>query len=202
MPADMSTEKIFEPTVQIQRFKNTVPPQVQLGVFQIWHSGIADFTGALKEYHREQKADADADAGVNMPAVKSLSRAKRREQIEQLRQEAVISYEERKGSAAQQFGDPYCTVFIAHLAPGTTEEDVAAAVRAVLPDVPAAVPPHVALVLRQAKRPYAFVTLGSRAEARQLLSLGRLDVLGRRVVVDVERGRIVKNWLPKRLRKR
>lgn len=196
----MSTEKIFEPTVQIQRFKNTVPPQIQLGVFEIRHSGIADFTGALKEYHREQKDDAAA--GMNMPAAKSLSRAKRREQIEQLRQKAVISYEERKGSAAQQFGDPYCTVFIAHLAPGTTEEDVAAAVRAVLPDVPAATPPHVALVLRRARRPYAFVTLGSRAEARQLLSLGRLDVLGRRVVVDVERGRIVKNWLPKRLRKR
>ncbi|GAV29524.1 hypothetical protein PMKS-003025 [Pichia membranifaciens] len=105
----MSTEKIFEPTVQIQRFKNTVPPQIQLGVFEIRHSGIADFTGALKEYHREQKDDAAA--GMNMPAAKSLSRAKRREQIEQLRQKAVISYEERKGSAAQQFGDPYCTYY-------------------------------------------------------------------------------------------
>lgn len=196
----MSTEKIFEPTVPIQRFKNTVPPQVRLGTFEIRHNGLADFTGALKEYHREQQTHAGA-AGPNQPSGRGARSTQSREQVEQRRQEAVISYEERKGSAAQQFGDPYCTVFVAHLAPDTTQDDVAAAVRAVLPDLPATLP-HVALVRRRARRAYAFVTLGSRADARQLLSLGRLDVLGRRVVLDVERGRIVKNWLPKRLRKR
>lgn len=199
----MSTEKIFEPHVQIQRFRNTAPPQVRQMLFEVPYEGIAYFKNALKEYHEERKekslATEDSSTAISAPTV-SLSEGKKREQQELLRQQAVVAYEARKTSAGQHFGDPYCTVFMAHLPPETTESDIAAAVSAVLANSSA---PHVTLIHRQHRRSYAFVTLTNRTDARQLLSVGtRFEVLGRRVVVDVERGRIVKNWLPKRLRKR
>lgn len=193
-------DRVFEPKVHIERFINTVPEQVRLGVYTVHNEGIAGLLDKVKEHGERSKA-----ATLEMKDKKDKKdEGKDREQA---RQEAIVEYERRKSAMSREFGDPYSTVFVAHIPVGVDEAEIERVVRGKTPGLSRC---EVRLVRRRgrrgrrARRPrYAFVTVGSRQEARRCVSCcRRAELGGRSVAVEIERGRIVKNWLPRRLRGR
>lgn len=209
------SEKVFVPKIQIQRFQNTVPEQVRLGIYNIKHERISEFMDLLKKYNDDDSISKEkAKSEITEDQIfKEKEKEKEKEKKEQLRQEAIILYEKRKSKISKTFGDPHFTVFIAHIPIEATEEDVELGIRRKIPTLTKC---KICLIKRlisssidknsnnkmKTKLNYAFVTLGNKNECRQVLSMGRhIQVCGKNVIVEIERGRVVKNWLPKRLRK-
>lgn len=204
------SEKVFVPRIQIQRFQNTVPEQVRLGIYNIKHDGISEFIDLLKKYNHDNDSTNNRETKSK---INKDNKIKEKEKNEQLRQEAIISYEKRKNKISKTFGDPHFTLFIAHIPIEATEEDIEFGIKRKIPHLTKC---KICLIKRinttsidknddnkrKTKLNYAFVTLGNKNECRQVLSMGRhIQVCGRNVIVEIERGRVVKNWLPKRLRK-
>ncbi|KAJ2235882.1 hypothetical protein GGI13_008550 [Coemansia sp. RSA 455] len=91
--------------------------------------------------------------------------------------------------------DPYKTIIVARLNYDTTEKDL----RAEFQPIGNIVSIKMVNDMEGNFRGYAFIEFEREADMRE--AFRRADatrILGRRVVVDVERGRTVKGWLPRR----
>lgn len=185
------------------------------------HDKISDFLTLLGQYANENRKEA-VEKGV-CPQEKKCRDGLSKEERERNRKAAIVRYQQRKEEADRQadqkagheagqeagsvstgktasYGDPYCTLFLAHLPRKVTAQDVSQ----VCSKYGAVV--QTSVVQRGGKRPYAFVVYGERSEARRALAglhRGSFPFSGEttRIVADVERGRVVKNWVPARLRR-
>ncbi|KAI9592963.1 hypothetical protein BDF19DRAFT_387871, partial [Syncephalis fuscata] len=96
-------------------------------------------------------------------------------------------------------GDPYKTLFIGRLSYEATEEDIRRAFDRYGKIV------NIGLVRKkdsQKSQGYAFIEFEDERDMKDAYKDGDgMKLLDRRVVVDVERGRTVKDWRPKRLGK-
>ncbi|KAI8319524.1 U1 small nuclear ribonucleoprotein 70 kDa, partial [Martensiomyces pterosporus] len=91
--------------------------------------------------------------------------------------------------------DPYKTIIVARLNYDTTEKDIQSEFDAFGPIA------SIKMVndMDGNFRGYAFIEFEHEADMREAYrSADGMRILGRRVVVDVERGRTVKGWLPRR----
>ncbi|KAJ1604288.1 U1 snrp Snp1p and RRM domain-containing protein [Cryptosporidium canis] len=92
--------------------------------------------------------------------------------------------------------DPYNTLFIARLNYDTTEKTL----RKELEEFGNLVSLHLVTDLEGESRGYAFAEFENEESLKQAYrSLNKKVIDGWRILVDVERGRTVENWLPKRL---
>jgi U1 small nuclear ribonucleoprotein len=114
------------------------------------------------------------------------------------REKKIAEYEQRKYEDHQRTADPKRTVFVGKIPGDVTERQLkrvveklcgAGAVRSV----------RIVYDLKGRSRKYGFIEVEAERFAKELHQRG-LIVDGHRVVVDIERGRVDQNFLPKRLR--
>lgn len=216
----MTSDRGFVQNRTIESFRDTATPQVRDDCrFKLNHSSLAGFIGQL-ENHSSEKANInktkDSSACENGKSKKSTdlkinSKTKTKEQLDQQRKEAIVRYEQRRLQRDEsQFGDPYNTIFIAHLPHNITQEDL-------LKECSVYGKVHQIHIIRndknecrrKRKRPYAFVSFEEKSHSRMALTglnnnsteSSSRSTSSRRVV-DVERNRFLKNFLPTRLRKK
>ena len=160
--------------------------------------------GGAGEEEQEEPGEAAEGGGAGRAYMRPgpPGRADRRERRrEALRRRAAAELQRRADEWApprerpEATGDPFRTLFVGRLAYGCSEEELRAAMERF------AAVDRVVIVKDLAGKPrgYGFVEF---REAEGMKSAYRrtnhLEIAGRRVVVDVERGRTVKGWLPRR----
>ncbi|KAI8807838.1 hypothetical protein BJ742DRAFT_678538 [Cladochytrium replicatum] len=98
---------------------------------------------------------------------------------------------------AKATGDPYCTLFVARLSYDTTEKHL----RRIFDEFgPIKTIRMVQDTLKNKPRGYAFIEFEREKDMRVAYKeMDGAKIDGRRIVVDVEQGRTVKDWRPRRL---
>lgn len=198
----MQVEKAFLPKRQVQRFKETTPPQVRAGMHSVQHQGVGAFVAELKSRAMERRSKGAPGLGAG--SLPDEKKSRRRQQL----QEDIVYYENQRDQLheSSDLGDAYSTVFVAHIPTETSDEEL----RALFSKHGSVTKlTHVKRTVRGKRRAgYAFVVYANRADAKRVVANGNtigstrmFSLHGKRLVVDVERGRVVKNWLPLRLRR-
>ncbi|RKP26091.1 hypothetical protein SYNPS1DRAFT_2267, partial [Syncephalis pseudoplumigaleata] len=151
--------------------------------------GISGYFHLLKDY------DPDYVPRETPEQARLRKRAEKLVQHEKKLKEQLEQWDPHKDPRAS--GDPYKTLFIGRLSYEATEEDIRRAFDRYGKIV------NIVLVRNketQASRGYAFVEFEDERDMKDAYKYGDgMKVLDRRIVVDVERGRTVKDWRPKRL---
>ncbi|KAF5367051.1 hypothetical protein D9758_004054 [Tetrapyrgos nigripes] len=164
-------------------------------------SGVAAILAQLKETATENLAADDQMEEGEEPVFTLAEEAKRQ-----------IRREERKKRKAEQFrvakdsykpsddpeavGDPYKTLFISRLQKGATENDLRR-------EFETYGPIERVRIVRDKKsrsRGYAFIVYERERDMKAAYKESDgLHIMGKRILVDVERGRTVRGWKPRRL---
>ncbi|KAH8584261.1 U1 snrp RRM domain containing [Cryptosporidium sp. chipmunk genotype I] len=111
-------------------------------------------------------------------------------------QRKIESFNPREENLNSKTGDPYNTLFIARLNYDTTERTL----RRELEVYGNLLNLHIVKDFQGESRGYAFAEFENEDSLKEAYkSFNRKNIDGWKVLVDVERGRTVENWLPKRL---
>lgn len=197
---------VFQPLNRVQIFKETVPAQVRSDTWTLNYEGFSpNLLEELKKHAKEVKPSEQT-------IIHNEKQREKASATRQAKQEQLLLYEQKKMKLLENkdLGDAYCTVFVAHIPVSAKEKDLRKLFEKFGPVV------NVTLIRRtkvkagktKARKGYAFVVFGNRNDAKKAVSHAStiggsrmMTINGQRLVVDVERGRVVKNWLPKKLRK-
>lgn len=131
---------------------------------------------------------------VTQQTKKELKREKRRSEIEERKSKGLANYNPKEDPEAQ--GDPFTTLFISRLDYSVTEEELKKDFEMYGPIE------RIRIVRDQQGRSkgYAFIVYQQERDMRAAYKDAEgIKIKGRRAMVDVERGRTVKDWKPKRL---
>ncbi|CAO1636764.1 unnamed protein product [Parajaminaea phylloscopi] len=161
--------------------------------------GVAAFLERVKQEAADKGQATEGQEGDEEPTDAAyVSLEKRREEKkrhqEEYRKEAEASYDPQKDPNAE--GDPFKTLFISRLSYEATEADLNKEFGIYGPIE------HLKLVKdKEGKsRGYAFIVYEREKDMRTAYKdADGLKIRGRRILVDVERGRTVKGWKPMRL---
>lgn len=197
---------VFQPLQRVQVFKETAPAQVRTGVWKLnYESFNNNILDELKKHAQEIPSCRGTPARNKKKDADELA-------VKKIKQEQILRYEQKKTKLLENthLGDAYCTIFVAHIPVTASEGDV----RKVFEKFGTVMK---VTIIRQKKvkagktktrRGYAFVVFQHKNEAKKVVSAAStiggsrmLSIDGQRLIVDVERGRVVKNWLPNKLRK-
>ncbi|KAI8466296.1 MAG: hypothetical protein J3K34DRAFT_434321 [Monoraphidium minutum] len=142
----------------------------------------------------ELKVQARVEAETKMEKDKRLVEWKLEQNVKLL-EERVARYDPNKDPLVE--GDPFKTLFIARLSYEVTERRLRSEFERFGPIR------HVRMVQAKDKdkpRGYAFITYESKTDMKEAYkSMDGVKIEGRRILVDVERGRTVEGWRPMRL---
>jgi U1 small nuclear ribonucleoprotein len=204
MIPESKLERAFSSPRNVQRFQNTIPAQVRLNTYTMQHEGIGEL---LKEMKKHCKSYNNDESKITKPNNNNNSQLLNKRQ---LRNEQIIEYERKKNELIDNklFGDTYNTIFVSRIPIETTETELKELFNYY------GIVLNVTLIKRFVHKKkiqrlgYAFIEFKDRNDAKKVIATGntiggsKMFVLhGRRLVLDVERGRVVKNWLPLRLRR-
>lgn len=204
-----SVERAFALGTHIQRFIDTSPAQVRnVRSYTQRYDGIGSLLEEVRKHSKTHQSKAKKEHKVI--GKKDDSRGKeilRR----QHRNEQIIEYEKQKNQLIynKSLGDAYNTIFISRIPITVTEDELINLFK-----------PHCEKILniRIIKRfvkngkvqrlNYAFLELSNRNDVKKIVNTANtiggsklFTIHGKTLQVDPERGRIVKNWLPLRLRR-
>lgn len=156
-------------------------------------SGVAQYLEELKNYPEEYIHDS----GDSWFQRKLVQRAEHKEKLEKQLMEGLASYD--PANDAQARGDPFKTLFVARLGYDVKESDLEREfgrfgpierIR-IVKDNTGDKKPH---------RGYAFIVYEREKDMKAAYKeTDGVRIKDRRVLVDVERGRTVKGWKPRRL---
>lgn len=197
---------VFQPLHRVEIFKETAPEQVRTNVWTLNYDGFDNSVLDALKSHAQDKTI------IRKPPTKIITENEDDGLVKKTRQEQILRYEQRKTALLENkdLGDAYSTVFVAHIPVTATEEDL----RKVFEKFGTVL--KVTIIRRKKmklgktthRRGYAFVVFENRTEAKRVVSQAStiggghiMSINGQRLVVDVERGRVVKNWIPRKLRK-
>ncbi|KAI7887140.1 RNA-binding domain-containing protein [Lichtheimia hyalospora FSU 10163] len=151
-------------------------------------TGIADYLPMLKNY------DPDYVPWKTLEEKRKERAENKKKQADERLEAAIATYDPEKDEKVQ--GNPFNTLFIGRLSYDLQEDDLMREFEQYGPVK------HLRLV-RTAdgkSRGYAFVEYEREKDMRAAYKdADGLKMLGRRILVDVERGRTVKGWKPRRL---
>jgi len=174
---------LFTPRPPPQHLRSQVPYRpVRL-------SGCADFVEFFSTDPNPDRADWESPLQRKARLHKEKLEAHKESQ-----KQAIESYDPHKDPEAS--GDPFRTLFVSRISYDTTEKklkrefEVFGAIKKV----------HMVYDKKGKPRGYAFIEFDHERDLKNAYKQGdgkKID--GRRVMVDVERGRTVEGWLPRRL---
>lgn len=163
------------------------------------HDTLPNYTGLSKYLSHFEKPDAEQQPQGGFPFDNKKER-KKRKATEKLKthllelEETVKAWDPSANPEAT--ADPYKTLFVGRMSFGTSEHKLKREFENYGPVKKARI------IVDKDKKPrgYGFVEFERERDMRNAYKLadGR-KIDGRRVVVDVERGRTVRNWRPRRL---
>jgi len=156
------------------------------------YTGIAQFVTAFAPETNENLSLGRDPFETKKTRKKRLLKERIKKHKDQL-EEAITNWDPQKDSKATV--DPYKTLFVAKISYGTTEHKLKREFEIYGPIR------KIRLVQDKDGKPrgYAFIEYEREKDMRNAYKLGdgkKID--GRRVLVDVERGRTVRNWRPRR----
>ncbi|OBZ83242.1 U1 small nuclear ribonucleoprotein [Choanephora cucurbitarum] len=150
--------------------------------------GIASYVDQLRNY------DPDYVPWKTLEEKRKEKAEAKRKQAEANLKEKLAEYDPEKDPNID--GDPFNTLFVTHLSPELTESDLAREFE-LYGQIK-----KIRLVRDQEgkSRCYAFIEFEREKDMRAAYKdADGLKILGRRILVDVERARTVKGWKPRRL---
>lgn len=149
--------------------------------------GISSLTGEIDAYTEEYKAEGKS---VVSELLKE-ARDKHKKKHDAL-WESITKWDPEKDS--QVSGDPYSTIFVGRLDYDVTELELTDQF-STFGEIG-----HVRVVRDKAgkSRGYGFIVYKTDRDARAAFDRANgIEIKGRKAVVDIERGRIIKNWRPR-----
>ncbi|KAL4400005.1 hypothetical protein ACI68E_002918 [Malassezia pachydermatis] len=155
--------------------------------------GIAAFLERARQEISQHVTDADDETDAIVTQTEIRREQKRRERAETQKRMREAYHPKEDTHAA---GDPFKTLFVSRLSYDTTERDLAHEFDRYGPIE------NISIVrdLQGKSRGYAFILFERERDMRTAYSRAEgLAIHGRRVLVDVERGRTVRDWKPMRL---
>ncbi|KAL2109879.1 hypothetical protein VUR80DRAFT_1885 [Thermomyces stellatus] len=162
-------------------------------------SGVAQYLPALQVY-KETDVYEPTESWLQM---KDRKKRERKEQLEKLLTEGPKNYKPHEDPNIR--GDPFKTLIVARLSYEATEHDLEKEFARFGPieRIRIITDTHSHLHPKKKKKPhrgYAFVVFERERDMRAALeSCDGMRIRDRRIKVDVERGRTVKGWKPRRL---
>ncbi|KAI8638510.1 hypothetical protein BD408DRAFT_422922 [Parasitella parasitica] len=150
--------------------------------------GIASHVNELKNY------DSDYVPWKSLEEKRKEKAEMKRKKAEEALQEALAKYDPEQDENID--GDPFNTLFVTHLSPELTESDLTSEFE-LYGQIK-----KVRLIRdkEEKSRCYAFIEFEREKDMRAAYKdADGLKILGRRILVDVERARTVKGWKPRRL---
>ncbi|KAI8068762.1 hypothetical protein BDF21DRAFT_401625 [Thamnidium elegans] len=150
--------------------------------------GIASYVPQLKNY------DADYVPWKSLEEKRKEKADAKKKKAEEALQAALAQYDPEKDEHID--GDPFNTLFVTHLSPELTESDLAREF-----ELYGQIKKIRLIHDKEGKsRCYAFIEYEREKDMRAAYKdADGLKILGRRILVDVERARTVKGWKPRRL---
>ncbi|KAL0145024.1 hypothetical protein V8B55DRAFT_1347454 [Mucor lusitanicus] len=150
--------------------------------------GIASYVNELKNY------DADYVPWKSLEEKRKEKAEMKRKKAEEALQEALAKYDPEQDENID--GDPFNTLFVTHLSPEATETDLMSEF-----ELYGQIKKIRLIRDKEGKsRCYAFIEFEREKDMRAAYKdADGLKILGRRILVDVERARTVKGWKPRRL---
>ncbi|KAL7312226.1 hypothetical protein PS15m_008014 [Mucor circinelloides] len=150
--------------------------------------GIASYVDELKNY------DADYVPWKSLEEKRKEKAEMKRKKAEEALQEALAKYDPEQDDNID--GDPFNTLFVTHLSPELTESDLMSEF-----ELYGQIKKIRLIRDKEGKsRCYAFIEFEREKDMRAAYKdADGLKILGRRILVDVERARTVKGWKPRRL---
>ncbi|GAN03706.1 conserved hypothetical protein [Mucor ambiguus] len=150
--------------------------------------GIASYVNELKNY------DADYVPWKSLEEKRKEKAEMKRKKAEVALQEALAKYDPEQDENID--GDPFNTLFVTHLSPELTESDLMSEF-----ELYGQIKKIRLIRDKEGKsRCYAFIEFEREKDMRAAYKdADGLKILGRRILVDVERARTVKGWKPRRL---
>ncbi|CAO3700449.1 unnamed protein product [Rhizopus stolonifer] len=160
-------------------------PQKRVGCIV---TGIASFVPELKEY------DPDYVPWKSLAEKrKEKAEAKKKKAEEDLQKALAEYYPEQNENIT---GDPFNTLFVTHLSPELNENDLQKEFE-IYGNIKKI---HLIRDKKGVSRCYAFIEFEREKDMRVAYKdSDGIKILGRRILVDVERARTVKGWRPRRL---
>ena len=155
--------------------------------------GVAAFLERARQEISQHPTDTaeESDAVVTQTEMRREARAKERAETQK---RMMDTYRPKEDTHAA--GDPFKTLFVARLSYDTTERELAHEFERYgrIEDI------HLVRDKHGRSRGYAFLLFDRERDMRTAYSRAEgVHIDGRRVLVDVERGRTVSDWKPKRL---
>ncbi|MCO5613998.1 hypothetical protein L7F22_068278 [Adiantum nelumboides] len=192
---------IFTPPSQLnrdpfQKPKQTIRPLEGIsGILERLKQETADQAQPTEGAEDDESKDEHGNSfTVTEQTKKELKREQRRKEIEERKSKGIANYNPKEDPEAQ--GDPFTTLFISRLDYIVTEEDLKK-------DFEMYGPIQRVRIVRDKEgksKGYAFVVYEQERDMRAAYKDAEgIKIKGRRAMVDVERGRTVKDWKPKRL---
>lgn len=151
-------------------------------------SGVSQYTSLLKDY------DKDYIPTLTLEEKRKLKMMERQKRTEIRIKSGLESWNPKEDSNIKS--DPYKTIIVARLNYEVTEKDMRRAF-----DYYGEIK-SIRIVRDESGKPrgYAFVEFERESDMKAAYhDADGMKILGRRIVVDVERGRTVKGWRPRRL---
>ncbi|CEP16905.1 hypothetical protein [Parasitella parasitica] len=150
--------------------------------------GIASYVNELKNY------DADYVPWKSLEEKRKEKAEMKRKKAEEALQEALAQYDPEQDENID--GDPFNTLFVTHLSPELTESDLTSEF-----ELYGQIKKVRLIRDKEGKsRCYAFIEFEREKDMRAAYKdADGIKMLGRRILVDVERARTVKGWKPRRL---
>ncbi|KAI7890572.1 uncharacterized protein EV154DRAFT_538310 [Mucor mucedo] len=150
--------------------------------------GIASYAPLLKDY------DADYVPWKSLEEKRKEKAEAKKKRAEEALQAALAQYDPEKDEHID--GDPFNTLFVTHLSPELTESDLTREF-----ELYGQIKKVRLIHDKEGKsRCYAFIEFEREKDMRAAYKdADGLKILGRRILVDVERARTVKGWKPRRL---
>lgn len=152
-------------------------------------TGVAGFLSFL------ERQDTDYQGTETVEETKQRERAEKRRKYEDAQREALAKFNPNEDTEVQ--GDPYKTLFVSRLSYEVTEDDLQREFGRY-----GAIERIRLVACRETQKPrgYAFLVFERERDMRAAYKdTDGIKIKGRRICVDVERGRTVKNWKPMRL---
>lgn len=148
----------------------------------------------LQDYDRNNSQEPNTKIRTDPASAKSETKARKLQLHLETQKQSLAKYDPYKDPKVQ--GDAQCTVFLSRLNYSTDEDKL----REALKKFGSVVSVRLVTDLQGQSRGYAFVVFESANEARKaVVGMNGKTIDGFKIVCDVERGRLVKNWKPRRL---
>eukprot|EP00512_Aurantiochytrium_limacinum_P001427 CAMPEP_0171491618 /NCGR_PEP_ID=MMETSP0958-20121227/3956_1 /TAXON_ID=87120 /ORGANISM="Aurantiochytrium limacinum, Strain ATCCMYA-1381" /LENGTH=226 /DNA_ID=CAMNT_0012025049 /DNA_START=140 /DNA_END=820 /DNA_ORIENTATION=+ len=163
-------------------------------------SGVAHFLNRFEQYDRRNPPPHKATVIRSADILREEARAQKRRRVAEIRSSKRADHDSlaRKRAATwdpnaeadRKTGDAYNTLFVANLKRKTTEDQIREHFDKF---------GEINKIIIVSKMNYAFVEFAREEDFMSALKDASKMLNGKRVVIDIERGRTVKDWKPKLL---